>query len=311
MATPFAEQCGHIPAAHAFALTQAIAPPHRVAPGGPGGLAFPCQGLFSAHVSRELAMRAGSYRHSPPVLRRTSSPRTALVATLYALLAAAGSAGAQAPGQVPERQAPERQAPEKQAPEKQAPEKQAPEGQAPSREIPGQTAPSGAAPEGGAHDGQAPSEQGHWQTLTGAERSFSVELPAAPAYSASELRTGAGAPYTLHQYVVDAGNLAYVVQATTYPPEVNLASPRANLQGGLDNAAKSLEGGRWASVDWLSYQGQLAVSAIGVRGSNAIRSFSVLKGRQLVTLTFAGPPGSARSADADRFIGSLKLDQVP
>jgi hypothetical protein len=262
-------------------------------------------------------MRAGIYPRPPLALHRTSSQRTVLVVALSGLLAAAGPAS----GQVPETQPPD-----KQAPQGQAPQGQAPQGQAPGRETPGQAAPGVVAPgkqlsgdqaPGGqpsneqargeqAHDGQA-----HWQTLTGAERGFSVELPAAPAYTASELRTGAGAPYTLHQYVVDAGNLAYVVQSTTYPPEVNLASPRANLQGGLDNAAKGLEGGRWGSVDWLSYQGQLAVSAIGVRGSNAIRSFSVLKGRQLVTLTFAGPPGSARSADAEHFIGSLKLDQSP
>jgi hypothetical protein len=153
--------------------------------------------------------------------------------------------------------------------------------------------------------------QAHWQTVTGAEKRFSVELPAAPEYTASDLKTGAGAPYTLHQYVVDAGELAYVVQSTTYPAEVNLANPRANLQGGLDNVAKGLEGGRWTTIDWLSYEGHQAVSAVGVRGGNAVRSFSVLQGRNLVTLTFAGPPGSARSTDAERFIGSLRLVSAP
>jgi hypothetical protein len=48
-----------------------------------------------------------------------------------------------------------------------------------------------------------------------------------------------------------------------------------------------------------------------VRSGKAIRSFLVLRGRQIVSLTYAGPIGSAQSADAVRFIGSLKLDPAP
>ena len=150
-----------------------------------------------------------------------------------------------------------------------------------------------------------------WQTVTGSQKSFTVELPAAPDHTTSELQTGAGAAYTMHQYVVNRGDLAYVVWSATYPAEVNVATPRANLQGGLDNAAKGMEGGRWASIDWLTHQGHVAVDAVGVRSGRAIRSFLVLKGRQIVSLTYAGPIGSAQSADAVRFIGSLKLDPLP
>jgi hypothetical protein len=150
-----------------------------------------------------------------------------------------------------------------------------------------------------------------WQTLAGAEQSFTVELPAAPEYTASELRTGAGAPYRMHQYIVEQRDLAYVVQMATYPAEVDLANPRANLQGGLDNAAKSMDGGRWTRIDWLMHQGHMAVSAVGVRRGSAVRSFAVLNGRRIVTLTYAGPIGSAQSPAADRFIGSLKLDPTP
>ena len=150
-----------------------------------------------------------------------------------------------------------------------------------------------------------------WQTMTSSEKSFTVELPAAPDYTTAELRTGAGAPYTMHQYVVNRGDLAYLVWSATYPAEVNVARPRDNLQGGLDNAAKGMEGGRWANIDWLTHQGHVAVDAVGVRRGKAVRSFLVLKGRQIVTLTYAGPIGSAQSADAVRFIGSLKLDPAP
>ena len=85
-------------------------------------------------------------------------------------------------------------------------------------------------------------------------------------------------------------------------------TPAVNLQGGLDNAAKNMEGGKWVSVDWLTHQGSVASGCRRVRGSgNAIRSFSVMKGRQIFTLTYAGPPGTARSADVNRFVGSLRV----
>ena len=89
--------------------------------------------------------------------------------------------------------------------------------------------------------------------------------------------------------------MAYVVQTAVYPADVNVSNHRANLQGGLDNAAKNMEGGKWASVGWTTHQGLTAVDAVGVRESHAIRSYSVMKGRQIVTLTYAGPAGSARS----------------
>jgi hypothetical protein len=150
-----------------------------------------------------------------------------------------------------------------------------------------------------------------WRTMISTEKSFTVELPAAPDYTTAELRTGAGVPYTMHQYIVNRGDLAYLVWSATYPTEVNVAVPRDNLQGGLDNAAKGMEGGRWASIDWVTHQGRIAVDAAGVRSGKAIRSFLVLKGRQIVSLTYAGPIGSAQSPDAARFISSLKLDPAP
>jgi hypothetical protein len=146
-----------------------------------------------------------------------------------------------------------------------------------------------------------------WHTLAGPDRSFTAELPAAPAYTTTPMKTSAGSGYTMHQYLLEQGAMAYVVQTAVYPADVNVSNHRANLQGGLDNAAKNMEGGKWASVGWTTHQGLTAVDAVGVRDSHAIRSYSVMKGRQIVTLTYAGPAGSARTPDVDRFIGSLRV----
>ncbi len=149
--------------------------------------------------------------------------------------------------------------------------------------------------------------QGDWQAMTGPNRSFTAELPAAPKYTATQMKTGSGGSYTMHQYIAEVGDLAYVVQTAIYPADVDISKPRANLQTALDNAARNMDGGKWASVDWPAWQGLTAYDAVGVREGFAVRSFSTMKGRQIITLTYAGPAGSARSPEADRFVASLRL----
>jgi hypothetical protein len=152
-----------------------------------------------------------------------------------------------------------------------------------------------------------PTEPGAWYSVTGPARSFTADMPAAPKYTTTEMRTGTGSLYTVHQYLLEQGDVAYIVQAATYPEDINVTNPRVNLQGGLDNLAKSMEGAKWASVDWVTHQGLTATDAVGARSGHAIRSFSVMKGRQVFTLIYAGAPGTARSGDVNRFIGSLRV----
>ena len=161
--------------------------------------------------------------------------------------------------------------------------------------------------QGALGQGQSGVAPGAWHTITGPNKSFTADVPASPKYTATQMKTAAGTSYTMHQYLLEQGDVAYVVQSAVYPTEVNVSNPRANLQGGLDNAAKNMEGGKWASVDWGTHQGLTAVTAVGVRSGHAIRSFSVLKGRQIFTLTYAGPAGTAQSPDVERFASSLRI----
>jgi hypothetical protein len=150
-------------------------------------------------------------------------------------------------------------------------------------------------------------EPAAWHTLTGPQMSFTADLPAPPTYTMRDMKTGTGSLYTLHQYLLEQGEVAYIVQTATYPEDINVSNPRTNLQGGLDNLAKSMEGAKWTSVDWVTHQGFTATDAVGTRGGHAIRSFSVMKGRQVFALIYAGGPGTARSADVNRFVASLRL----
>jgi hypothetical protein len=146
-----------------------------------------------------------------------------------------------------------------------------------------------------------------WQTVAGPDRSFTADLPATPKYSATQVRTGSGSLYMLHQYLLEMGEVAYIVQTGVYPDDINVSNPRINLQGGLDNLAKGMEGGKWVSVDWVTHQGLTAADAVGLKNGRAIRSLAVVKGRQVFTLIYAGAPGTARSADVNRFVGSLRV----
>ena len=146
-----------------------------------------------------------------------------------------------------------------------------------------------------------------WQTVTGPDSSFTAELPAAPKYTASRVATGTGSLYTVHQYLLEQGDVAYIVQSAVYPDDINVTNPRLNLQGGLDNLAKGMEGSKWGSIDWVTHQGMTAADAVGLKNGHAIRSFSLMKGRQVFTLIYAGTPGTARSADVNRFVGSLRV----
>jgi hypothetical protein len=172
-----------------------------------------------------------------------------------------------------------------------------------SHEVLGQSPQTSPAPAGSASSEQT----GSWHTMTGPDHSFTADLPAEPKYTTTPMKTSAGSGYVMHQYLLELGAVAYVVQTAVYPADVNVSNHKVNLQGGLDNAAKNMEGGKWASIGWVTHQGLTGVDAIGVRGEHAIRSFSVMKGRQIVTLTYAGPAGSARSPDVDRFVASLRV----
>jgi hypothetical protein len=144
-----------------------------------------------------------------------------------------------------------------------------------------------------------------WHTLIGPEHSFTADLPAPAQYTSQEMQTAAGTKYTMHQYLLEQGSAAYVVHTTVYPSEVDTSNPKANLAARLESTAKTMQGGKWTSIDWSKHQGLVAVDAIGGQSGHAIRSYSLMHGSRLITLTYAGPAGSTHSATVDRFIASL------
>jgi hypothetical protein len=148
-----------------------------------------------------------------------------------------------------------------------------------------------------------------WHTFVGINKSFTAELPSAPTYTTVENKTQGGSPYTLHQYVLDQGKIAYIVQLVSFPDDVDVSDPKVNLEGAANGSAKRMVDGKWTSIEWSTHQGLPAVETIGVQASGgmAVRSYMVMKGRELYLITYAGPSGTARSPDVDRALRSLVI----
>jgi len=134
--------------------------------------------------------------------------------------------------------------------------------------------------------------QGSWQVVHG--KGYVVEMPGRPEYDAKE-----------EQMLLDRGRTAYIVQITALP---NVSDQRRVLQGGLDGSAGSLSEKKWATVNWIQWQGLMAVEAVGKYTNELImREMLVLDGRRLFAVIYAGPVNTERSPDADRFFQSFRL----
>lgn len=148
---------------------------------------------------------------------------------------------------------------------------------------------------------------GQWRTVSNADRNFFVDMPGAPKHSSSKGKTSSGGEYTSDVYLVEVDKEAFVVTTTVYPADVDTSNPRRNLQSGLDNARKGMDDKTVSGVKWATIQGLPSVDAVGVRGGFAIRILSLMDGRRIIVLTYAGPPGSANSSNANRFVGSFRI----
>jgi hypothetical protein len=143
-----------------------------------------------------------------------------------------------------------------------------------------------------------------WYTLTALDGSFAVDLPLRPRHMSTRLKTATGHPYVLEHYLVQLGAVAFVVQTAIHPQGANVLEQRASA---INSLASTMEGGRWVDIKELMHEGLPAVDGTGQRHGHTVRVFSIINGLQIITLTYVGPPGSAKSSDVDRFIGSLRL----
>jgi len=150
--------------------------------------------------------------------------------------------------------------------------------------------------------------QVNWHTVEGPNRIFSVEMPARPTATTENSKSGGGTAFGSLSWSLDHGGRTYMIQTATFPADVDVKNPNTNMKLILDAGGKHLETRKWDKVSWITFQGLPAAEAIGkMRGNLEFRNILVMKGRQFYSLGFAGPLGSLRSIDADRFFNSFHI----
>jgi hypothetical protein len=68
-----------------------------------------------------------------------------------------------------------------------------------------------------------------WRTLTGANESFTIEIPGESKYTAVLVTTASGEEFLMHLYLVEVDACVYAAQTAVYPPSVDVLDPRRIL----------------------------------------------------------------------------------
>jgi hypothetical protein len=157
---------------------------------------------------------------------------------------------------------------------------------------------------------QATPSQPVWHKQQAPNGEFTVEMPGTPKYKRVDGKSQSGAAYSYHQYTLDHEGRAFVAQTGTYPADVDVRDPKRNLTVVLEASGARLMSKKWDSITWTKLQGATAGEAIGLMNEKLqFRNIVLLKGSQMSTFGFAGPPGTVRGLDAERFFKSLRLGQ--
>src|SRR5262245_10472870 len=155
---------------------------------------------------------------------------------------------------------------------------------------------------------RAVAAQSTWYAVRGPGNAFIVDMPGEPVYKVIDTQSPGGATFSYHSYSLEYRRLSFVAQTALLPADIDLRQPRTYLQSVLDDRAQRLAGGKWTSVNWRDMQGVPVAESLGsVQGGNVLRQLVLLKGRRYVSLACLAPADALRTAEADRFFGSLRL----
>lgn len=89
-------------------------------------------------------------------------------------------------------------------------------------------------------------------------------MPGKPGYKLEQAKSGGGTAFGYHSYSLDHDGRAFVVQTATYPADVDVKNPKANLTKALDASGKHLQAKKWSKLTWTKHQGATAVEATGL-----------------------------------------------
>src|SRR5262245_1097679 len=144
----------------------------------------------------------------------------------------------------------------------------------------------------------------NWYRLTSAEGAFTASLPAEPKYEAVPIRNG---EFTLHQWVYDTPDVAYLVSYIDYHPG-HVANN--GLQFVLNNLTKGLHTNRRPISEKHITHGGYATRDLVVHDNASgliIHQRHTMVGDRAYVWNYSGAAGTENGPNVLRFLNSLVI----
>lgn len=157
-----------------------------------------------------------------------------------------------------------------------------------------------------------PAAAAEWVTVTYEDAGFSAIFPTQPAYS-EQTMTGLSAPYVVHNYVANAGDLIFMVGYTAYPADY-LFDVDAELKANQDNFNNGSAEARLLTSRRTTYErapGDALPALEFMSESDSwslIKSIVILDGQNVyMAVAAANNKGIDAAADTDQMIRNFRL----
>jgi hypothetical protein len=153
----------------------------------------------------------------------------------------------------------------------------------------------------------APAMAQEWYRLTSAEGAFTASVPAQPTYEAVPIRNS---EYTLHQWVYDTAEIAYLVSYIDY--HQGHVANGGGVQAMLDALTRGLHTNRTPiSERHITHRGY-ATRDVVVRDNPSgfiVRQRHMMVGDRAYVWNYTGTAGTENRPDVQRFLNSLVVQR--
>lgn len=151
-----------------------------------------------------------------------------------------------------------------------------------------------------------------WQEYKPAGAAYRVEMPGTPAARSREIKMAPG-PASYHSASVALDQRSFLVSHVVYPAGAGPADPQKAFDGMRENQRSSglargaSEVGTVRDEKRFTLDGAPATRFVIENSDSVMRILAVLNANILYQVIYVGPPGSATSADVERFMASFAL----
>jgi hypothetical protein len=138
-------------------------------------------------------------------------------------------------------------------------------------------------------------------TLRSEEGHFTAEFPREPKFSRQSSPTGDGTPAEVYQWIVDNGDVTYMVAVTVSKQKITF-----DYDKGTNGFVKAVNG-KLISQQPVQMQGKTGREIFVEAGGYIFRDRMLFVNQRIHQIAYGGKPGTEKSADAEVFLNSLQL----